>query len=444
MDAVLFRPLLPIDETRYMSVAWEMLLHHGWFQPLTMNFAPYHHKPPLLFWMINLFWGMFGVSRWAAAIPLALSALASVILTGILGRALFPGFAKDEARLHLIMMACVPFLIYSTLVMFDVTLTVFVLLALISLKTYAVKRRWCDAVLIGLFLGLGVLTKGPVAYLYVLFPLLLAPLWERNFNGAPAWYAGCTLVLAVSALVVLAWLIPVLLHSDSNFAFWLVWNQTAGRVTGNFSDAHNRPFYFYLPLLPVMIMPWIFFPAFWRSAKNLKIRVFEEEGVRFLLTWLIPVFLCFSLISGKQPHYLVPLLPGIALLLALYLRELRTKTIAVTFLAMLAAITAGQVIAAKVFFNSYDLDSAARYVQEHPDADWAYVSNYHAELGFLARLEKPIADIERNKLDRWFAQHPAGLAVILYKRTSYISGYKILLDIPYRGARLAIVSFKNK
>ncbi|MBI2235329.1 MAG: glycosyltransferase family 39 protein, partial [Micavibrio aeruginosavorus] len=52
LAVVLLRPLLPIDETRYVTVAWEMFLRHDPLAPLTVNGTPYHHKPPLLFWLI--------------------------------------------------------------------------------------------------------------------------------------------------------------------------------------------------------------------------------------------------------------------------------------------------------------------------------------------------------------------------------------------------------
>lgn len=112
--AIGFRPLLPIDETRYLSVAWEMYLRHGWLEPLTIIFEPYHHKPPLLFWLINASWAVLGVSRWAATIPVVLSALVSVYLTGVLGHMLFPEALGDNNRTRLIMVAGVPFLAYST------------------------------------------------------------------------------------------------------------------------------------------------------------------------------------------------------------------------------------------------------------------------------------------------------------------------------------------
>ena len=60
-----FRPLLPIDETRYLSVSWEMLLRGSYLVP-TMNFEPYFQKPPMLFWLIDIAWAIVGVSRWSA------------------------------------------------------------------------------------------------------------------------------------------------------------------------------------------------------------------------------------------------------------------------------------------------------------------------------------------------------------------------------------------
>ncbi len=59
------RPLLPIDETRYLSVAWEMWLGGSKSVP-HLNGEIYTHKPPLLFWLINLVWQITGVSELAA------------------------------------------------------------------------------------------------------------------------------------------------------------------------------------------------------------------------------------------------------------------------------------------------------------------------------------------------------------------------------------------
>ncbi|PZP56487.1 MAG: hypothetical protein DI586_03600 [Micavibrio aeruginosavorus] len=440
LAAIAFRPLMPVDETRYMTVAWEMFLHHGWFQPLTLNFEPYHHKPPLLFWLINLSWSIFGVSRWAGLIPIALSSLASVYLAGTLGKMLFPAFEKDKHRISLIMISCAPFLMYSTLVMFDITLMAFVLLSLINLIKYSRTLRLHYAALMGLFLGLAVLTKGPVAYLYVMYPVLLAPLWMKTeFPKPTKWGAGCLLALVISAITVLCWLIPVVIQSDNNFAFWLIWNQTAGRVTGNFDDAHIRPITFYLPLLPLMIMPWIIFPSFWRSIERFKLKTFDDEGPRFLYCWLLPVFISFCLISGKQPHYLVPLLPGTVFILAFALRETATKSLAITATLVITIFVSGQAIASRSYLQPYDQKPIADYVQSHPQNDWAFVRNYHGEIGFLSRLEKPITNLDDiQDLPKWFSKHPNGKAVIKFTDQEEVKNYQSILEQDYRGRRAGI------
>ncbi|MDR6757386.1 4-amino-4-deoxy-L-arabinose transferase-like glycosyltransferase [Mycoplana sp. BE70] len=439
LAAVAFRPLLPVDETRYVSVAWEMYLRSGWFKPLTLNFEPYHHKPPLLFWLINLSWATLGISRWAATIPVVLSALASVYLTGVLGRLLFPQALADSNRTKLVMVAGVPFLTYGTIVMFDITLTVFVLLSLIGVVLHSRQRSWRTILLIGVSLGLGGLAKGPFAPFCISFPILLAPYWAKNIGNIVTWYAGNALAGLISLTIVLVWLIPVLSQSDADFAYWLLWKQTAGRVTGSVED-HLAPFYFYLLLLPAIFVPWIFVPGFWRGAAKLRHHLLETEGTRFLMCWLAPTFLGFCLFSNKQPHYLMPLIPGAVLITTLCLGAVSTQQLARMVAVMVGLFVTGQAIASMTFLHRYDLVPTAAFVQANKDRDWAFVNNYHGEFGFLARLEKPVEDVLLQDLDAWFSKHPDGFAAIIYRDPQKVAGYRQILDGPYRGRRMGVYS----
>jgi 4-amino-4-deoxy-L-arabinose transferase-like glycosyltransferase len=63
LGGLLTRPAWPIDETRYLAVAWEMW-NHGEFLVPHLNGAPYSDKPPLLFWLIEAGWRVFGVHEW--------------------------------------------------------------------------------------------------------------------------------------------------------------------------------------------------------------------------------------------------------------------------------------------------------------------------------------------------------------------------------------------
>lgn len=447
MAAMVFRPLLPIDETRYMSVAWEMRLHSGWLDPLTKNFEPYHHKPPLLFWLINAFWSVFGVSRWAGTIPLVLASGLTVFLTTKLASMLAGGTEQEKIyspqRVMLIMAASLPFLAYGTLVMFDCLMMVFVLLGLIFTIRFARERRIIDLILLGLCLGFGVLTKGPVAYLYVLPFYLLAPVWNKDLTRKATWYGSVLLAILVSAIPVLFWLIPVLKESDNHFAFWLLWEQTAGRVTGNFSASHARPFYFYLMLLPAFLIPWIFFPSVWRSFKTLHHDVKSQHVLLTAVCFAVPVFIAFSFISGKQPHYMVPLTPAMILFFAFALREIQTKRLAQVMVVMVALIIGGQAIASQTVFKKYDLAPIVEYIDAHRGHDLAYVSNYHAEFGFLARLDKKVDDVMLEDLEGWFADHLNGWAVIRFSNPAEVEKYDIIFDMKYRGRDLAIIQTKK-
>ncbi|MCB9973635.1 MAG: glycosyltransferase family 39 protein [Rhodospirillales bacterium] len=436
LAAILFRPVLPIDETRYMSVAWEMFLQKQ-YAVLSMNFEPYHHKPPLLFWMINLFWNIFGVTRWAAMIPVFLSSAAVLYLTKVLIQKLAPQETDAAARTSWLMLGAFPFMIYATLIMFDMTVTALLLACCIVFLDIARTPRISRLLLAGLLIGAGVLTKGPVMYLYLLCPLCLYPLWKfPDFISNARFYKSLGIALLVSIIPVLLWLIPALSQTGNDFAFWLLWNQTAGRVSGNFSSAHVRPFYFYLTFLPVLILPWAFFPGVWKNIKTLP----QTPSVfRFLLSATLPVFVIFSLIAGKQPHYMLPLLPFIVIGIALTLKTTSLPVIRTVSIMMIVLLSVGQGIAGYTVFKNYDLASYAAFYQEHAQQDWAYAGKYQGELGFIAKTQKTIESVAKEDLDTWFADHPGGFALIRYENPEEIQGYDLVFTQKYRGRSMGII-----
>lgn len=132
LASIFGRPDIPIDETRYVSVAWEMWTDGDWLV-LHRNGEPYHHKPPLLFWLINLGWHLFGVSDWWPRCISALCSLASLILTAAIARRLWPREEGIGARAGWLLLSGAFWLFFSTSVVFDVMLTAFCLLALLAL-----------------------------------------------------------------------------------------------------------------------------------------------------------------------------------------------------------------------------------------------------------------------------------------------------------------------
>ncbi|WP_300298248.1 glycosyltransferase family 39 protein [Ferrovibrio sp.] len=314
--ALYARPLMPIDETRYVTVAWEMHLADHWLVPL-LNGEAYHHKPPLLFWIIRLGWLAFGVSETWARLVAPLFGLGALGLTAWLGRLLWPGEQGRAAGnvAPLLLLTAAWWMLFATLSMFDLIMAFFAVLGWIGLTlNLHYRKRWTGILITGLAIGLGVLGKGPVILVYILPPALFAPLWMRRETkpGWLGWYGGVLLSMVIGAAIGLAWALPAAEAGGAAYKQALLWGQTAGRVRDSF--AHRRPFWWYLPLLPLLLFPWSLWPPAWRALALW--RRAAEPGLRFGLVASLTGLLVFSMISGKQPHYLLPLAPAFMLVLA--------------------------------------------------------------------------------------------------------------------------------
>jgi len=199
-------------------------------------------------------------------------------------------------------------------VAFDVMLTFFALAALVGLLLAWRNRERRGWILCSLAMGFGLLAKGPAILIPVLFTALSLPLWiDKGMSDRQQWYLSCGAALLGALAIGLAWLGAAILTGGSTFAEDLLWKATAGRIHNAF--AHARPTWWYIPALVIMLMPWTLSGAWWRGIWWAgKSAAGADQGARLCLVWVIPTFVVFSFISGKQPHYLLPTLPLIALL----------------------------------------------------------------------------------------------------------------------------------
>lgn len=323
------RPVFPVDETRYLTVAWEMKQSGNFIVP-SLNYEVYHHKPPVLFWLINVVWSIAGVSLYAAMIVPYLVSFALLLLTARLAHRLFP----KEPHAGLIAIAflggSLPFVIYANLIMFDLLLSVFVVLGITAIWDFVKDSRQSHLLILGVAIGAGILTKGPVMLLHLAFVLLGARFWyctrencDRNLSTRHL-IKPIVFAILFGALIALSWAIPAAILGGKEFADKIFWGQTAGRMVNAFD--HQRPIYWYLMFIPVFVLPWALSATLWKGVKNFVTSCTPEdtEIKRFLSIWIIPLFIAFSLISGKQIHYLVPLMPAIALFFTAGFLRLKT------------------------------------------------------------------------------------------------------------------------
>ncbi|WOI55711.1 ArnT family glycosyltransferase [Palleronia sp. LCG004] len=488
---VLLRPALPIDETRYLTVAWEMWLGGDLLVP-TKNFALYTHKPPLFFWLIQAMWSVTGVSEIAARLVGPLAATATILTTGLLAARLWPDDHGASGRTGWALAGSAVFALSGQLTMFDALLALCAVLTMLAVLAAAKtgERRWW--IVAGLALGLGGLAKGPVILIHVL-PAMLALPWWAGSNGRSGWRdlpAGLVLAVAAGLGLVALWIVPAGLSVGPEWFDAVLWRQSAGRVTNAF--AHARPWWFYTALLPLLLFPWAFLPSVWRQVVRIR---WSEPGLRLALVWMLPAMLAFSLISGKQLHYLVPELPAVAIVVGRLLRDVRPRPllpaivagavgclllasasglvsfgridamlhpVAVvglvgagfigmgialarfrsavgTSLAMLGAILGlNLLVGATELGAGYDAGRIAGLLADREEEGIAlYSDEYHGEFTFAGRLTKPVAELETaSMLAEWADEHPEGL--ILSRLEDHPLPWRPDRKIAFRGRPYAI------
>lgn len=463
----LLRPLTPIDETRYVAVAWEMWQSGNYFVP-TKNYDIYTHKPPLLFWAINLIWMFTGVSELSARLVGPLFAVLAISLTGRLATKLWPDDATIGSRAIMVLAAMIIFAISGGLTMFDALLATTALAGFLALVNAVDTgdRRWWAAV--GTALAMGVLAKGPVILVHVGPAMLLVPLWARSRqNRSWRWtLSGVGIALATALGVVALWLVPAILTGGPAYRDEILWTQSAGRISSSF--AHARPWWWFTALLPLFLFPWFFVPAVWKAAFKARWR---DAGLSLAAIWALSALFLFSLISGKQVHYLVPDLPAVALIVARLLPQGTTirpaMAAAPLLLAAVAAILAGAglidlgsdtrllepttnllawglfmlavcwmavhqgglsgaltltlgtvlslnvLIGVSAIHDVFDTKKIASIIAPYQEAGIAYVGRqYNAEFNFAGRLTSPVTEIiDPADLPAWLAKQPDGIVV---------------------------------
>lgn len=496
--ALMARPLIPIDETRYVSAAWEMWLRGDFLVPFK-NGEPYSHKPPFMFWMFHAGWAVFGVNDWWPRLVLPLFSAVSLLLTYGLARRLWPEQAGLGGRAALVLVSAQLWILFSTSVMFDVMLAAWVLLGMHGVLEAADGRRR-GFVMLGAAIGLGVLTKGPVILLNLLPVTVLAPWWNPGLPHAgrwARWFGGVGLAVLLGAAIALAWAIPAGFAGGEAYRNAIFWGQTADRMVESF--AHRRPVWWYLPLLPLVLYPWFVWPGLWKALARHR-RAGLDRGTRFCLAWALPVFVAFSFISGKQPHYLVPMFPAFALLAARVLADRPDTRVglpallaaalgvvlilaglgtipavneavpvlpsawpgAVLVLVALAVWVAGrrglppvpglallgaavlalvQVSAMRSIEPLYDIKPLAQSIRQlqAQGVPVANAARYHAQYQFLGRLESPLAEVQGAEVTRWIKAHPDGYVVIYLKDGRDPGAIPARHTQAYRGGAVVLV-----
>jgi 4-amino-4-deoxy-L-arabinose transferase-like glycosyltransferase len=424
-------PLIDRDEPRFAEASREMIQRADYVVPYFNNQLRLD-KPPLAYWAQVASYRIFGESDFSARFPSAIAA--ALIALVILAWSRRNGAASVGWWAAIIFTLSLQTFVHAKAAVADMWLVLFMTLAhwsgyelllcsprgaarqmpvrLGPVAPYHQMRWWLTFYL---SLALGFLAKGPVAWLPLLtvgVTIILARDWQ--FARHLKFLRGVLLMLAVVAL----WGIPALGQTHGQFLAIGIGRHVVSRSLATMEGHGASSFGMYLLLLPfyfitifVSFFPWsIKLPWLIRILWRQKKAGIADPGYsrnqldNYLITGIAIIFVIFTLVATKLPHYTLPAIPLLALLLARHWQGAAAitnhgslfRTVAITSACLWIAIALIIPPLVARFFPAYQLFRESRaHLQpnmqfasvefEEPSVVWYFRSRVQS---FLTRLNK--------------------------------------------------------
>ncbi|MGI8957634.1 MAG: ArnT family glycosyltransferase [Chthoniobacterales bacterium] len=301
------------EEGRRILPAVTMLETGNYIVP-QVGGEPYLRKPPLVNWLVAGSFKLFGVrNEWAARLPSVLCVLAvALAFVGIARRTLGANGAIAAALLWLTNFGLLEKGRMIEIEALYVSLAALAFICWLSWWKDCPWRAWITA---GIFLGFGLLAKGPL-HLVFFYAVVIAILWPtRELKRLFSWphFVGVVLMLGIFA----AWAIPCLQMVQAGHAASVWTKQFSGRVTGE--DFKFGDWILNIPRGIAYLLPWVALLPFARFA--LLENETDRTDCRALSLGVAVPFLVVNLLPGALPRYTMPLLAPAIWLLAILIRE---------------------------------------------------------------------------------------------------------------------------
>jgi 4-amino-4-deoxy-L-arabinose transferase-like glycosyltransferase len=307
------RPLFNPDEGRYAEIPREMLSGGDWVVP-HLNGLAYIEKPPLQYWATALTYRLLGTSAFAARLYSAITALATILLLWLAARRLWS--AETAWRAAAVLSAMFIFVVLGQMLTLDMSLTFYMTLSLAAflLAQQATQpRQWM--ILAWAATALGVLTKGLVAAAIPVAVLILYSAYARDFAPWRRLHAAWGLPLFLCITVPWHWLAQRRLPDFLQFFFV---HEHLARYLTPIAD-RQEPWWFFGAVFLAGSMPWTLsalrvLAGGWRRSAAGAAGKFQPTV--FLWIWVMFIGVFFSLSDSKLMPYILPVMPAVALLIA--------------------------------------------------------------------------------------------------------------------------------
>jgi 4-amino-4-deoxy-L-arabinose transferase-like glycosyltransferase len=306
------------NEAFYVETPRQMVLTGDYLRP-SFNALERFNKPVLSYWIVAGLYQLFGISVAVERFGIALGAMGLVFATFLIGRAIRGTLTGVLAALFVATAPRVVF--FSRRIFIDVYITLFMALTLacfvLAERHPQHRRRYL--LLMYVAIGLGILTKGPVA---LVLPAAACGLWllvQRRLGDLRR------MMLIPGALIVLAivapWYIAVGLYETHGWhharEFFL--GENLGRFASSMTTDRS-PLFFLMVLFGDLLLPWaplliVVMVAEWRRWRQPTPAPFDD--LRLLLwLWIAVIVGAFSFSASKEDLYIFSVVPAVAGLIA--------------------------------------------------------------------------------------------------------------------------------
>lgn len=324
-----YRTLIKPDEGRYAEIPREMVVSGDWTTP-RLNDLKYFEKPPLQYWATATAYKVFGQHEWTSRLWTALTGFAGIALVCFAGTRLFGRETSWYASL--LLGSSLLYVMMGHVNTLDMGVTFFITLGIVGLLLGQTATHYADQRngmwLAWLGMGLAVLSKGLMGIILPGTALLIYAAIHRDLGVLKRmhWLSGLLIFFAITA----PWFYAVTQANPEFFERFFIYEHYTRFTTKDLG--RYQPWYYFVPILLVGALPWtlLMFDSMvrsWRIQSNYSSSGKPFHPARFLLIWVVFIYVFFSISGSKLPSYLLPMFPALALLMGKRLTEMREKTL---------------------------------------------------------------------------------------------------------------------
>jgi 4-amino-4-deoxy-L-arabinose transferase len=307
-----WRQLISPDEARYAVIPLEMLQTGNWSVPHLLGIE-YFEKPILGYWLTAASMWLLGENNFALRLPVAMA-------IGLMAVSVYAAVQRATRRpLHaavsaLVLLTMVEPVVIGTTAVLDAPFGAFVTVSIACVWlawTSGGSARVGWMLLAGGAAGAAFLTKGFLAFA---LPGMVCGAW---LAWCGRWRDLLTLPwLAIPGVLLVAGPWAWAVHGASaDFWPYFFWVEHVDRFLGAAAAQHPEPWWLFLAILPIGMIPWIFAVSF--AIKGCAIRGFGSPWSKLLFCWAVLPLAFFSMSSGKLPTYILPIFAPVAALVAI-------------------------------------------------------------------------------------------------------------------------------